>query len=162
MFFWNCRWDAASQAIFGVREPGFNPCFSGIAVGTNYSPCFSVYFFMFQSLFCWNCRWDQGDLHTFPLDNGGFQSLFCWNCRWDNTPLKTISIDNRVSILVLLELPLGHITEQAHKNRCDGFNPCFAGIAVGTEQRATIPVALFCFNPCFAGIAVGTLGPLGR
>ena len=117
-----------------ARRCRFNPCFSGMAFGTqlgvplpddvqSFNPCFSGMAF--------------GTCAVKKLQAGipEFQSLFFWNGLWDPTSKAGAQVPPAVSILVFLEWPLGLRPGMSNGFRVLSFNPCFSGMAFGTERH---------------------------
>ncbi len=63
----------------------------------------------------------------------------------------------RVSILVLVDVPLKHIRALYEARVQEGFNPCFGGCFIKTTELFFIGAPLICcFNPCFGGCSIKT------
>ena len=91
----------------GVAMEGFNPCFSGMAFGTDGDGVTAAVIDEFQSLFFWNGLWDNGFDHGLRPPQIVSILVFlewplgrCWTAR-------TEACGTGVSILVFLEWPLG-------------------------------------------------------
>ena len=67
-----------------------------------------------------------------------------WACFW------------KVSILVLMELPLQQILRNNIMSFLTGFNPCFNGTTSATLVVGGRTLGIACFNPCFNGTTSAT------
>jgi len=66
-------------------------------------------------------------------------------------------LPERVSILVLLDLPLEPRSASSSKTPTSSFNPCFSGSASRTRRWVSVPeYEQMSFNPCFSGSASRT------
>ena len=131
LFFWNGLWDMIPDTTLKTKRRSFNPCFSGMAFGTEqaaaaypsiiycFNPCFSGMAFGTPS--------GTSSRADVPM----FQSLFFWNGLWDHGL-------------------------RARARDLGGFNPCFSGMAFGTSDRSIRAFSAQSFNPCFSGMAFGT------
>ena len=135
----------------------FNPCFSGMAFGTPISSEVKVSFISVSILVFlewplgrserYQSRWGFTSFNpcfsgmafgtisaVSPLPPAQrFQSLFFWNGLWDQIRQAGRGHKRGVSILVFLEWPLGRDSPGALIAGLQGFNPCFSGMAFGTE-----------------------------
>ena len=87
----------------------FNPCFCGTCPRTSYlyHQERNAVYFRFQSLFLWNLPSDSSLRLLLGLA-GGFNPCFCGTCPRTGHPWEVANNPSIVSILVFVELALGH------------------------------------------------------
>ena len=110
----------------------FNPCFNGSSSST--------LFYCAQAI-VWVCRFN-------PCFNGSSSSTFILSI--------LTSKKSRVSILVLMEVPLQHYINSFFQYICRCFNPCFNGSSSSTMIYWNSSSRNTSFNPCFNGSSSST------
>ena len=105
---------------------GFNPCFRGSRPRTP-------------------TGWHECDGSTV------FQSLFSWKSPSDIIAIGVLISITKVSILVFVEVALGHPGAGTAAIELTCFNPCFRGSRPRTQAVREMTEESNCFNPCFRG-----------
>ncbi len=110
----------------------FNPYFTGTTASTIFYTEQKFTGILFQSLFYRNNRFNIESRHFFVW------SIF-------------------VSILILQEQPLQHVTQSVYDCIVSSFNPYFTGTTASTKNDRLIPIFFFpSFNPYFTGTTAST------
>ena len=137
LFCWKSVWEIMRFIRFRFGLWCFNPCFVGNRSGSDNSRFRLSSWLLFQSLFCWKSVWEQqGNFYWWS--SGWFQSLFCWKSVWENC----VGIHNiesiYVSILVLLEIGLGGISQHIFNFFQPLFQSLFCWKSVWERNRTPV------------------------
>ena len=147
-----------AEVCDGDFPMGFNPCFRGTRPRTRVDPCGPQEHNLFQSLFSWNSPSDtRADRRALVIL--WFQSLFSWNSPSDGDDVIDRHQICTVSILVFVELALGHRANISRIRTNSRFNPCFRGTRPRTLLDCKVGEVGVCFNPCFRGTRPRTNHP---
>ena len=147
LFFWIWNSDSITRRSSGINI-GFNPCFSGYGIQTflslndglkkiSFNPCFSGY----------GIQTATGRVYEdYSLE---FQSLFFWIWNSDYRSPLTVWTLNLVSILVFLDMEFRPLVLTISMACASGFNPCFSGYGIQTENFSFKSGGNFLFQSLF-------------
>ncbi len=123
--------EAVLKARIVKHVGGFNPSYAGYASGRHESQARIQEDVRFQSFLCWICLWKMGKGK--------------WSCS-----------SRKVSILLMLDMPLEVTCTLSWRTPIICFNPSYAGYASGSRERAFGETLKNSFNPSYAGYASGS------
>ncbi len=124
--------EAALIKFTEISLTGFNPSYAGYASGRNIRILGTRNQKLFQSFLCWICLW-KWSRSLIACSKFEFQSFLCWICLWKVRYRTLRGCLRKVSILLMLDMPLEDQDASMIYSLRKGFNPSYAGYASGSD-----------------------------
>ena len=156
LFYWKYHFNCPFNHAHPLRKASFNPCFTGSTTSTPFFIILIPSLESFQSLFYWKYHFNIKEKGCKIIKKIGFNPCFTGSTTSTLFIVPCTFIFIRVSILVLLEVPLQHTHPCLYTKRN------IVSILVLLEVPLQPMVCLqskyqnLSFNPCFTGSTTST------